>query len=61
MKKPSVGDGLVVLGMVTTAGGVAWIHAPAGVIVLGLAAVAVGVLVDIANGIGNKSNKRRRP
>ncbi len=57
MKKPTIADALEILGVLTIAGGVAWIYPPAGVIVLGLAAVAVGVLKDITDG----TNERRQP
>ena len=56
MKKLPVADALEVLGVLTVAGGVAWIYLPAGVIVLGLAVAAAGVLMNIPDG-----PKKRRP
>ena len=43
-----LGDILTVSGLLVVAGGVAWVWLPAGVIVLGLAVAAVGVLLDVA-------------
>jgi len=43
-----IGDILTVGGLLVMAGGVAWVWLPAGVIVLGLAVTAVGVLLDIS-------------